>query len=101
MASIYRESYSGMLAACGLPVSLTTDADGTSQREAFRRYLTLTVMPIAPLLGSELSDKLETPVRFRFDSLYAHDLQGRSVAYSRLRAAGMDDEPARKICGLD
>ena len=30
MASVYRESYAGVLAACGLPVSLTTDADGTS-----------------------------------------------------------------------
>ena len=100
MASVYRESYAGVLAACGLPVSLTTDADGTSQREAFRRYLTLSVMPIARLLESELSGKLETPVRFRFDALYAHDLQGRATSYSRLRAAGMDDEPARKICGL-
>ena len=35
--------FSDVLSACGTPPSLFTDADGTSQREAFRRYLTLTV----------------------------------------------------------
>ena len=74
-----------------------------AQREAFRRYLTLSVMPIARLFGERaFRYKLETPVRFRFDALYAHDLAaGRATSYSRLRAAGMDDEPARQICGLD
>ncbi len=75
-------------------------ADGTAQREAFRRYLTLTVQPVGTLLSAELSAKLETPVRLTFAELYAHDLVGRASAYRQMRQAGMDDNEARRIAGL-
>ena len=56
-----------------MPVSLVTDADGTSQREAFRRFLTTAAQPVADLVAEELAQKLEQPVRFGFENLYAHD----------------------------
>ena len=64
---------------------LVTDADGTSQREAFRRFLTTAVsQPVADLVAEELSHKLAVPVRFGFDGLYAHDLAGRAAAFQKL-----------------
>ena len=52
------QGFSQMLAASGASLALFGDADGTSQREAFRRYLTLTVLPMSNLLVRELQDKL-------------------------------------------
>ena len=101
LVDIWREAYAQSLVAAGLPVALAEiGADGTAQREAFRRYLTLTVQPVATLLASELSAKLETPVRLSFAQLYAHDLVGRASAYKSLRDAGMEDSEARRIAGL-
>ena len=101
LVDIWREAYGQTLAAAGLPVALTAgNADGTAQREAFRRYLTLTVQPVGTLLSAELSAKLETPVRLSFAELYAHDLVGRASAYKSLRDAGMEDSEARRIAGL-
>ena len=76
----------------GPPPALFDDADGTSQRESFRRYLTTVVQPLSRLLERELADKLDAPdVGLSFDGLYAHDLQGRATAFpeaDRRRAAG-------------
>ena len=49
-----------MVAACGASVSLFTDADGTAQREAWRRWHLGTVQPLARLLAHELTLRLET-----------------------------------------
>ena len=82
-----RDAFGEVLAATGTPPSLSSDADGTSQREAFRRYLTLTVEPLARVLEQELSAKLEGRVSLDFSALYAHDLVGRASAYSGLSRA--------------
>ena len=95
-----RDAYTEALAACGLPVSLATDADGTSQREAFRRYLTLTVGPLARVLEQELSAKLEGRVSLDFSALYAHDLVGRASSLKRLVESGMPVEDALRVSGL-
>ena len=101
LVDVWREAYAQTLAAAGLPVALTAaGADGTAQREAFRRYLTLTVQPVAKVIAAELSAKLETPVRLTFADLYAHDVVGRAAAYRQMRQAGMSDDDARRIAGL-
>ena len=41
LQGLRRDVFEAVLSACGVPVSLVTDADGTSQRESFRRFLTL------------------------------------------------------------
>ena len=79
---------------------MTTDADGTSQRESFRRYLTLTVQPCAALLEWELTEKLEAPISLGFDSLYAHDLAGRAMVVKALSAAGVPVAEALAQAGL-
>ena len=101
MAKIRADAFDAVLSATGTPPSLFTDSDGTSQREAFRRYLTLTVQPLAAVLERELADKLDAPdVKLRFESLYAHDLQGRATAFQKLVTAGMNVNEALVTSGL-
>ena len=100
LALLRRDSFSQMLAACGSSVALHGDADGTSQREAFRRYLTLTIQPIAKLIAAELSLKLEADISFDFDALYASDLQGRATAFKRLVDGGMELTQAAAVSGV-
>ena len=100
LPGLRRDVFEAVLGACGVPVSLFTDADGTSQREAFRRFLTTAVLPLADLVAQELSDKLEEPVSFDFDHLYAHDLVGRAGAFAKLMGAGLSKAEAMRIAGL-
>ncbi len=100
MATVRNDSFNAVLAACGTPPALFDDSDGTAQRESFRRYLTLTVMPLAKVLERELSAKLEVDVTLKFDGLYAHDLQGRAVAFQKLVAGGVPVNEALATSGL-
>ena len=89
-----------VIAACGVPVSLTSTADGTSQRESWRRFVHGPVAALAAIVGGELGRKLDTEVSFRFDNLYASDLTGRAAALGRLVKAKMPLNEARAVCGL-
>ena len=89
-----------VLSACGVPVSLVTDADGTSQRESLRRWVHGPVAALAAIVGGELSVKLDTPVSFGFANLYAQDLVGRSSSLARLVKAQVPLDEARKVCGI-
>ena len=89
-----------ILSACGVPVSLATDADGTSQRESWRRFVHGPVAALAAIVGGELGRKLDTPVSFTFGSLYASDLTGRAAALGRLVKAQIPLDQAREIAGL-
>lgn len=97
---IRRDVFEAVLAACGVPVALVIEADGTSQREAFRRWLTTSARPIGDLVAAELSAKLEAPVSFDFTGLYAHDLAGRAQAFQKLAAGGMPVAEALAVSGL-
>ena len=67
-----------ILSCCGVPVSLFTDSDGTSQRESWRRFVMGSVESVARLVEAELSAKLETPIKLEFpEGLWAHDLAGQ------------------------
>ena len=92
--------FGAVMAACGVPVSLVTDADGTSQREAYRRWYATSVKALGDLVAAELSAKLETPLSFDFTHLYAHDLVGRTGAFAKLVAGGVEMERAVLIAGL-
>ena len=100
LQGLRRDVFEAVLSACGVPVSLVTDADGTSQREAFRRFLTTGVQPVADLVAEELSVKLAVPVGFCFEGLYAHDLAGRAAAFQKLVGGGMALEKALAVSGL-
>ena len=89
-----------VLGACGVPVSLATDADGTSQREAWRRFVMGAVEPLAAIVATEVAEKLETPVTFDFGPLWAHDVAGRASAFKTLVAGGMDVAEAAQVSGV-
>ena len=99
MAEIRRDTFEAVLAATGTPPSLFTDADGTSQREAVRRWHLGTVLPLARILETELTAKLEADVRLRFDA-YPKDLAGRASAFQKLVAGGVPVSEALATAGL-
>ena len=89
-----------VLSACGVPVSLATDADGTSQREAWRRWVMGSVEPLLKVFGEECERKLETRIDFDLTGLWAHDLQGRAAAFQKMVQGGMDLAKAAGVSGL-
>ena len=98
----YGMSALAVLNACGVPVSLATDADGTSQREAWRRLIMGAVQPTANMVAEELGKKLDTPdLRFDFSALWAHDLAGRASSVKAMVTAGLDINTAMGIAGLN
>ena len=83
------------------PMLPTLRADGTSQRESFRRFLTTGLEPVGELVAEELAVKLDTPgVQFDFTHTYAHDLAGRAAAFGKLVQGGMDMGEALAVSGL-
>ena len=93
-------AFARVLAACGIPPPLFTDADGTSPREAVRRWHLNTVLPLARLVEHELSMKLETPVTLKFDS-YALDMVSRATVVAKLAQAGVPTATALEAVNLD
>ena len=100
MATIRKDAFEAVLAACGTPPSLFVDADGTSQREALRRWHLGTVLPLARLVEHELTLKLETPVELKFDS-YALDMVSRATVVAKLAQAGVPMATALEAVNLD
>ena len=101
LAVLRSDAGQAVLGACGVPVSLFTDADGTAARESWRRFVMGSVEPVAALVAAELSSKLEIPgLRFGFESLWAHDLAGRAQSFKAFVAGGMDVERAAALSGL-
>lgn len=99
MVEVSRDAFDRMLAACGCSPALFDDSDGTAKREALRQWHLGTVQPLARLLEVELSAKLETPIRLRFD-LYNVDLAGRAQAFQKLVAGGVAVNEALATSGL-
>ena len=90
-----------VLSACGIPPSLVSDrAEGTGQREGYRRFVNLTLLPLGKILESELSFKLDADVKLSFDSLMASDLTGKARAFGSMVKAGLDLEKAAALSGL-
>ena len=101
LAELRSDSGLWVLGACGVPPSLATmPADGTGQREGWRRFLHGSVEPLGKLVAAELSAKLGGPVRLNFDSLFASDLSGRARAFQSMVGGGMDVGKAAALAGL-
>ena len=100
MAQLRRDAFAHVLAACGAPPSMFVDnADGTAQLEAVRRWHLNSVLPLARMVEHELSAKLETPVRLKFDS-YAMDMVSRATVVAKLTGAGVAPGVALAAVGL-
>lgn len=90
-----------VMAACGCPESLFTDADGTAQREAWRRFCHGSVKPLARIVEAAVRDALDVPdFALSFDDLYASDVVGRAQAFNRMVSGGMDVAEAAGLSGL-
>ncbi|MDE2772360.1 MAG: phage portal protein [Gemmatimonadota bacterium] len=100
LAELRRDTFAQVLAACAVPLSLVSDADGTSQREAWRRFVMGQAEPLGRVLVEEIVDKLEMTVRLDFGGLWAHDLAGRAQAFQRLVAGGMEIQQAAAVSGV-
>ena len=72
----------------------------TGQREAYRRFLHSTIVPLARLVQRELSEKFDADVSLSFDSLFAGDLSGRARAFQSLVKDGMDLAKAAALAGV-
>ena len=100
VAELRRHAQSAVMRACQVPEALFNDADGTSQREAWRRFAMGPLAGLAAVIEAEVSEKLMTPVRFDFSGLWAHDLQGRATAFQKMVAGGMTIEEAASASGV-
>lgn len=81
-------------------MSLVTDADGTSQREVWRRFVMGSVEPLLEIVAKEVEAKLETRVSFDLSSLWAHNFAGRAASFKAMTTAGMDPAKAAALSGL-
>ena len=90
-----------IIAALGIPPPLYHGTDGVSAREAYRLLLVSTLQPIAELISSELSKKLDTTVEIKFRRLQAADIQSRARAFGSMVAAGVDEKIAMEVSGLE
>ena len=103
-----RDSASAILSACGVPPGLFAEsADGTGQREAWRRFWIGSVAPLGRMIEAELRAKLDRSATVAFEALRASDEDGRSRAVSRRAAAaktfadmGLDRAEALRLAGL-
>ena len=88
--------------ALGVPASLVDpDADGTAQREGWRRFAHGSVVAVARLVEAEVRKKLDVAGwSLDFGGLYASDLIGRAGAFQRLVAGGMSAQEAAALSGL-
>ena len=87
--------------ACGIPPGLLDPgADGTAQREAYRRFIMASVQPMADLMAEVAGEALDTEITVQFNSLHAQDITGRATAMAKLVDAGMDLPDAQRLVGL-
>ena len=99
LAQLRKDSFEHVLASTGTPPALFTDSDGTSQREAVRRWHQNAVKPLARILEHELTMKLETPVKLKFDT-YSMDMVSRAQVVDKLVKAGVDLSTAMAAVGM-
>ena len=99
MVKLADAAFARVLAASGCSPALFDDSDGTSKREALRQWHLGVVVPLARQIEHELTAKLDTDVRLRFD-LYSTDLAGRAQAFQKLVAGGVAVAEALITTGL-
>ena len=93
-----------VLAACGVPPALADpSADGTAQRESWRRFLHGSLQPVSRIIEEECSSKLDTEISLSFRSLMASDLAGRARAFGSLTTNEdkLTAAQAGRVCGFD
>lgn len=98
---LYEMAFDHMVAACGAsPALFDGRADGTAQREALRRWHLTTVLPVAKLIGYELTRAAGAPVRIEIDG-YGLDLVSRAQTVDKLTKAGVSLDTAMLFAGIE
>ena len=98
--AIWQYATSLVLAAAGVPIELLQLADGTGNRESWRRFIFSTIGPTAKSVEEELSNKFDMAVSLDFSQLQASDLSGRARSLQSMVGAGMDLTKAMALSGL-
>ena len=94
-----KDAYTRMLASCGMPIAMFSATTAQSAREGLRQWHMGTVQPVTRLIESELSRRLDSPIRLKLDT-YGLDIAGRASAFKSLVAGGMDLQQAASISGV-
>ena len=97
--NLFNAIHNAVLTACGMPVNLAIDSDGTGQREAWRRYLHGTVAPLGRLLITAAAS-IGLSITLDWGNLFASDISGRARAFQSLVNGGMDTARAAIVSGL-
>ena len=101
VVEVARQATLEVLGACGIPPSLfLSSADGTAQRESYRRMTHTTLIPLGKIVSTELTRKMEGTVTLSWDSIGAADLSGKARAFQSLVNGGMAVEKAAGLAGL-
>ena len=101
LVSLADSASNRMLAAAGVPPSLFVDSDGTSQREAVRRWHMNVCVPVTRMLEAELRDKLDAPDLAIAHDSYALDLVSRAQVVDKLVKAGVPIATAMMAVNLE
>ena len=89
-----------LVSACGIPPSLmTSNSDGSAQRESFRRF-GVSVRAKAKEIAGELSAKLERDITLHLDEMRSDDRVGMARVVKNLVDAGFSIEDASKAAML-
>ena len=90
-----------ILSACGVsPVLASAKAEGTAQREAWRRF-GLTMQSVGRGVAQELAEKLDRPgLSLTFEALGSADLAGKSRAVGSFVKSGVELARALEMAGL-
>lgn len=89
-----------VMVVCGIPLSLVAEGGAGGLREAWRQFLHGSVAPLGRLIGGELTEKLERPVRLTFGELGLADVMTRGRAFQSLTGGGMSVERAAAATGF-
>ena len=101
LLTLRSDASAALLAACGVPSALVDpSADGTAQREAWRRFALSSLAGIAHVVEEELERKLDMKITFDFRQLWAWDMAGRASSFKAMVAGGMAIERAAALSGL-
>ena len=100
LAKLRAEGSMALVSACGIPPSLmTSNSDGSAQRESFRR-MGVSVRAKAKEIAGELSAKLERDITLNLDEMRADDRVGMARVVKNLVDAGFSIEDASKAAML-
>ena len=90
-----------ILGCIGVPIGMVNATAAGSARESYSQFLHTTISPLARIVESELSEKLEQQVDLRFSELRAADVMSKARAVKSLTDERMSLAEALRVAGLE